>query len=374
MSVLNNTAFTKYEDCPRLFCLEEVLRIQRVQQDGEAARNIDREQGILWHEIMEIWRRLGAGSSDERRMAVAGHLKAYYNQRIVAAEFEEEKLFEIECERYMQALFDAYVERYPSDSFEVVATEQDFITCLGDECPECGEPYHEDLRRGMTVQPRCAGRYSVPCACIFPAACVTCNGTEKIHVRECGAEIDYLVGRADVIVTENGVIKLGDYKTKKASRSPSDYAMSGYAVGSQFTTYMYGVGRALARPIANGFVDIVVKLKEIAKKGNPFKRNEEIVKGPLDYEMFVQDRREMLRQIREDLARLEPDGSPKEGQYPFRRNTNHCYQYGPCPMVDICHPARHNWWQVPAAKAGEFATRPPTYVDGYRALIEEEIE
>ena len=346
MTILNNTAFTKYEDCPRLFFLEEVLRIQRVHQGGEAARSIDREQGVLWHELMDLWRRPGAEDSFQRKADVAAHLKRYYNERINVAEFEEEKLFEVECERYMQALFDAYVERYPIDSFEVVATEQDFITCLGDACPECGEPYHEDLRRGMTVQQKC----------------------------QCGAEIDYLVGRADVVVTENGVIKLGDYKTKKASRSPSDHAMNGYAVGSQFTTYMYGVGRALARPIANGFVDIVVKLKEVAKKGNPFKRNEEIVKGPLDYEMFVQDRRELLRQIRADLARLDENGQPRPGQYPFRRNTNHCYQYGPCPMLDICHPSRQNWWQVPAAKVGEFTMRPANYVDDYRALIEEEIE
>ncbi|MGH7261587.1 MAG: PD-(D/E)XK nuclease family protein [Nitrospiraceae bacterium] len=346
MSVLNNTAFTKYENCPRLFYLEEVLRYMRVPQDGEAARSIDREQGILWHELMDLWRRPGLASRDDRLELVAAHIKTYYNARIAAAQFEEERLFEIECERYMQALFDAYVAHYPVDSYETVDTERDFITCLGDECPTCGEPYHEDLRRGMTVQQTC----------------------------QCGAEIDYLVGRVDVIAVENGVVKIGDYKTKKATAAVSHNTLSGFAVGSQFTTYMYGTGRALARTVANGFVDIVVKLKNIAEKGNPFKRNDEIVKGPIDYEMFVADRREILRQIRDDLARLDENGVPQPGAYPFRRNTNHCYQYGPCPMLDFCHPSRHTWWTVPAAKTNEFTIRPANYVDDYRALIAEEIE
>ena len=370
--IFNNTALTKYEECPRLFYLEEVLRLQR--RPHEDSRNIDREQGVLWHEMMDLWRRVDKQEAEElefqpcirrvgRIQQVQDHVKSYYNARIAVAQFEEEKLFEIECERYMLALFDAYIERYPTDSFEVVDTERDFITCLGDECPSCGEPYHEDLRRGMTVQQRCDA--------LLSRDAYGDNGFEDLR---CEAEIDYLVGRADLIVSENGLVKLWDYKTKKATAGVSVNTLSGYGTSSQFTQYMYGIGRVLNRVVANGVVDVVVKLKEIAKKGNPFRRNEEIVKGPLDYAAFVADRRALLVQIRADLAQLQPDGTPKASAYPFRRNPNHCYKYGPCPMLDICHPARHTWWAPPEAVAHEYTTRPTNYVDNYRALIEEEIE
>jgi hypothetical protein len=306
---------------------------------------IDAEEGLLWHEMMECWYALNGLSTPNDIYAI---VDAHYDVKISEPNLMEEEIeFWEERRVYIKKLFDAYVARYVGkDNWEVIDTEVSAITCLGDACYECARPYSAELINGTRIESYCPN---------------------------CSASIFYVVGRGDMLILEAGLLKLVDHKTKGGkSPSVSEPYLLAFNESPQFTTYMYILQRALGRKIAYGIANCVGKLKTIAERGNPFHRNEEIIRGNTDFLLFVEDRIDLFQQIERELAKLDPAKRPTTRC--FRRNTNACRDYGRCAYYDLCFPygfAKGDWWELP--EVCEFVERDTDYVDDYRNLINEEV-
>jgi len=123
-----------------------------------------------------------------------------------------------------------------------------------------------------------------------------------------------------------------------------------------------------------GIANCIAKLKTIDKKGNPFKRALEIVRTAVDFDVYVADTLNLIRTIERELEQLDNDNLPfaRDGQMPFRRNTDACRNYGLCEMYSICHPARKDWWTIPWDVADDYEVSHTDYVRDYRKLADEE--
>lgn len=353
MGIYNNSKLKLYETCPRLFYLSSVLNLRR----KSTYANLDRDEGSLWHEILATW--LNPDDPHNDRL-VRSLIDEFYINRQQLSELDVEHEAMVERQTYMHSLWDAYLRRYPNETWVVQAVEQKGATCLGDACYVCGESYPEASINGTFLQARCGGDQ---------------------HEQGCGASIHYIVGVADALVLENGVFKLVDHKTKGGkSPSISDPFLASFNESRQFTGYMYIFTRILGRPIAMGIANCIAKLKTIDKRGNPFKRALEIVRTAADYRAYVNDTIALINVIEGELEQLEvnPEAPslgpviPKEGTIPFRRNTDACRNYGLCEMYAICHPARADWWAVPFDVADDFEISDTDYVRDYRKLADQE--
>ena len=353
MSIYNNSKLKLYETCPRLFYLSSVLNLRR----KSTYANLDRDEGSLFHEMLALWMNPDDPHRDD---LVRDAINTYYEGRVRAAELDVEAEAMSERAVYMNDLWDAYLRRYPNETWVVQAVEQKGATCLGDECYVCGAPYPEEAINGTHLQS-------------------TCEATTQGPV--CGAAIHYIVGVADALVLENGVFKLVDHKTKGGkSPSVSDAFLAGFNESRQFTGYMYIFSRVLGRPVAMGVANCIAKLKTIDKRGNPFKRALEIVRTAADFKAYVDDTISLINVIEGELEQLEINPNapslgpviPKDGTTPFRRNTDACRNYGLCEMYAICHPARADWWAVPFDVADDFEISDTDYVRDYRKLADQE--
>ena len=346
MGIYNNSKLKLYETCPRLFYLSSVLNLRR----KSSYANLDRDEGSLFHEMLALWMN---PDDPHRNDLVRTCINVYYLGRQQVAELDIEAEAMAERQKYMHDLWDAYLRRYPNETWVVQAVEQKGATCLGDECYVCGEPYPERIVRGEDLIRTCL----------------------------CDAAIHYIVGVADALVLENGVFKLVDHKTKGGkSPSVSDAFLASFHESRQFTGYMYIFTRVLGRPVAMGIANCIAKLKTIDKRGNPFKRALEIVRTAADYKAYVSDTISLINIIENELEQLEVNPNtlslgpviPKEGTAPFRRNTDACRNYGLCEMYAICHPARADWWAVPFDVADDFEISDTDYVRDYRKLADQE--
>lgn len=345
MGIYNNSKLKLYETCPRLFYLSSVLNLRR----KSTYANLDRDEGSLFHEMLALWMN---PDNPHRNDLVRDAISTYYAGRVNAAELDIEAEAMSERAVYMNDLWDAYLRRYPNETWVVQAVEQKGATCLGDTCYVCKEPYFEESINGSVLWSNCA---------------------------RCSAAIHYIVGVADALVLENGVFKLVDHKTKGGkSPSVSDAFLASFNESRQFTGYMYIFSRVLGRSIAMGIANCIAKLKTIDKRGNPFKRALEIVRTAADYKAYVSDTLNLINTIEGELALLDendipiPKGDKGAWLEPFRRNTDACRNYGLCEMYAICHPARADWWAIPFDVADDFEISDTDYVRDYRKLADQE--
>ncbi len=341
MGIYNNSKLKLYETCPRLFYLGGVLNLRR----KSTYANLDRDEGTLWHEMLAIWLDPEDPHRDDLVRAI---IDTYYVHRENNAELDVEAEAMVQRREYMHQLWEAYLRRYPNETWVVQAVEQKGITCLGDACYVCGWEYPEGIVRGATISEKCG---------------------------KCQAAIHYIVGVADALVLENGVFKLVDHKTKGGkSPSISDAFLASFNESRQFTGYMYIFSRVLGRPVAMGIANCIAKLKTIDKRGNPFKRALEIVRTVTDYEAYVADTLALVNTIEAELVGLDENNIPLNtaGPAPFRRNTDACRNYGLCEMYAICHPARRDWWAIPFDVADDFEISDTDYVRDYRKLADQE--
>lgn len=325
--IANNSSLRDYEKCPRKFYHSRIANL------WSGHYNENREEGSIFHALLAAW------YTDRDTELVKEVLDAEYAPLLADTAFQEQTEHFLERRDYLWRLFLAYAEHYKDEDFVVVDTETSFITSLGDSCYGCQRLYPEEATRGFKLIGSC----------------------------DCKEPIHYLVGRADMLILENGLLKLVDHKTKKSSAGES--YMAQFEESSQFTQYMYGVSRCSGRPVSLGIANVIVKLKLIAERGVPFHRNEEIVKTSVDFHIFEQDRLMLIDEIERDKAKLTPEGIPTAPC--FRRNTNACRDFGKCPYYALCNPARHNWWEIP--EGVEMERREKDYVDDYMNLIEEEV-
>ena len=339
MSIYNNSKLKLYETCPRLFFLGAVLNLRR----KSTYANLDRDEGNLWHEMLAIWMDPKDPHQDN---LVRDAINTYYEGRVQEAELDVEAEAMSERAKYTNDLWDAYLHRYPNETWVVQAVEQKGATCLGDKCYVCNEPYPEECVNGSYLTPNCA---------------------------ECDTTIHYIVGVADALVLENSVFKLVDHKTKGGkSPSVSDAFLASFNESRQFTGYMYIFSRVLERPVAMSIANCIAKLKTIDKRGNPFTRALEMVRTVADYRAYVDDTLALIRTIEIELAELDENNTPIKDTTPFRRNTDACRNYGLCEMYAICHPARRDWWAIPFDVADDFEISDTDYVRDYRKLADQE--
>lgn len=339
MGIYNNSKLKLYETCPRLFYLGAVQNLHRKSTYAD----LDRDEGSLWHEMLAAW--LSPDDPHNDRV-VRILINEFYVSRQEEAELDVEEEAMKDRQEYMHDLWDAYLRRYPNETWVVQAVEQKGATCLGNACYVCGSDYPETAINGSILQLHCEG---------------------------CGAAIHYIVGVADALVLENTVFKLVDHKTK-GGKSPSigDAFLASFNESRQFTGYMYIFTRVLGRTVAMGIANCIAKLKTIDKRGNPFKRALEIVRTAADYKAYVDDTLALIKTIELELSELNENDTPIEGKTPFRRNTDACRNYGLCEMYAICHPARADWWAVPFDVADDFEISDTDYVRDYRKLADQE--
>jgi hypothetical protein len=314
--------------------LGDILNLTSKHGMGEAAF-----EGIVFHEM------LAAHYQNKSEEDISEILQSAYIPKRKAAEYEEEMLYLTKREQYLWDLYKAYKLHYDHEDFVVVDTETEFITALGDKCFSCGHAYPDEWIKGTEVGQRC---------------------------NHCKAHVDYVCGRGDLIVLNRGTLQLWDHKTRASSTKEGSSYMLGFGESSQFTQYLYGLSRTLGRKISCGVVNVIVKLKRIAALGNPFHRNDDIVKTEEDFEAFVLERKNLLDRIRTERAKF--DGGSREDKIAsFPRSTNQCRQYGRCFFLDFCHPTRLDWWKLTPDLADDFVQRDPDYVNNYRNLIEEDV-
>ena len=355
MSIYNNSRLRTYEKCPRKYYYESVRGLRRRSEWG----NVDRDEGTMLHNVLQVF--LDTGRIDRSLEVITN----YYASQIADAGLDVEREVAVERRDYMKAFFEAYTRRWVGDNFEVVETERQGITCLGDNCYKCGAAYDKDLIEGKAVQKTCHAPIHFP----------SNNTTET-----CDAPIRYLVGQADLLYLENNMLKLMDHKTKGGkSPSASDPYMAAFHESPQFLQYMYIFSRnclnpdGTSRPVHTAVANVLAKLKTIDKRGVPFKR-ETVVKGQRDLDAFVKDRHALIETIEREMEQLHPDGTPIGVTQPFRRNLDACHDFGLCPMFGICHPPREDWWNLPFDIADDYEQESGSYVEDYRKLIDEEVQ
>ncbi len=345
MGIYNNSKLKLYETCPRLFYLGAVLNLRK----KSTYANLDRDEGTLFHEMLAAW----LSPDDPHRHSVVHEIiQNYYYGKMEAAELDVEEQAMEDRMTYMHELWDAYLRRYPNETWVVQSVEQKGATCLGDACYVCGHDYPREAIAGTYILSNCVG---------------------------CSAAIHYIVGVADALVLENGLLKLVDHKTKGGkSPSVSDAFLAQFNESRQFTGYMYIFSRVLGREVVMGIANCIAKLKTIDKRGNPFKRALEIVRTAADYKAYVADTLSLIIIIEAELELLDknnipfPEGDENTGRQPFRRNTDACRNYGLCEMYAICHPARADWWAIPFDVADDFEISDTDYVRDYRKLADQE--
>lgn len=344
MGIYNNSKLKLYESCPRLFYYGAVLNMRRKSSWAD----LYRDEGSLYHEMLAAW----LNPEDPHPPGVVRIIiDDYYKERIAGAELDIEAEEMEKRRKYMHDLWDAYLRRYPNETWVVQSVEQKGATCLGDKCYKCKASYPLEAIRGEVLY----------------AECLVCT-----------AAIHYIVGVADALVLENGVFKLVDHKTKGGkSPSVSDAFLASFNESRQFTGYMYIFSRVLGREVAMGIANCIAKLKTIDKRGNPFKRALEIIRTRADYDAYVADTLNLIQTIEADLAMLGTGRGvdvnvPKPGTHPFRRNVDACRNYGLCEFYGICHPSRADWWTIPWDVVDDYEVTDTDYVRDYRKLADEE--
>lgn len=339
MAAWNNSTFALFDACKRLYYLKDIEGI--VPAHPEVLPGFtNREEGTLWHAVMAQHYGASLPGFPVHPGGVLGPLDDAFKLAMARDRLFAEDITALqERHTWWKRLYDAYASRYRETDcdWEILAVEHRFISVLGDECYHCGEPYHEDMRRGTRLVKVCD---------------------------YCGVEVDYIVGQSDLITREQGVLRVTDHKT--TARSVGEWKLASYTEDPQFTHYSYGVSRTTGEYIGTARANIVAKLKLVDERGNPFHRNNEIVRGQEDFDAFVHERRDMIRQIRQRTHELKAETA-------WPRSPGACRRFGLCDYYGVCWPTRSDWSTLPWDLEDSFTQRPPNYVDDYEQLIQEDV-
>lgn len=220
---------------------------------------------------------------------------------------------------YLEKVMRAYASRYPTETFVVpVAPEIYFITILGDTCRGCNRPYHRDQIMGTALPPYC----------------------------ECGRENHYVRGIIDLIIRylSDGKLVVVDHKW---TTKPSQYFFTRQLMSPQLRLYVWAANRLLQEPVTRAMVNVLVQLKKVDERGNPFKRTEVYEYRQSDLDEVVSSLRDTAEQWAAERDRY------RSGRDSFPRNLNACVSYDICPYVGLCLEAP-NFQGIPPTLAGEY--------------------
>lgn len=338
-SIYNNSRLRLFERCQRSYYYNVVMRLAK----KSSWREVDRDEGSMLHDVLATWL---DPKDPHNRSRTSQVIDDYYDKLLEDADLDIEAEAHEQRREYMHELWAAYLRCYPNETWVVQDVEVSGFTALGDSCYICGVVYPGECIRGERVDVECD---------------------------HCGARIHYVAGQADVLAIDQAVLKLVDHKTKGGkSPSVSDSYLESFNESRQFTQYMYIFTRIYGRPVSMGIANCIAKLKTIDKRGNPFKRNIEIVRTSTDFELYVADTRALIQDIEHNMAMLDENGVPLPGAHPFRRNPDACHDYGLCQFYALCWPTRRDWWTMPFDCQYDYTQAPVRYVEDFETLIQEE--
>jgi hypothetical protein len=240
-------------------------------------------------------------------------------------------------------LLSAYrMRQLPLDDFLVVHVEQDFEVVLGEICYACGEPYAVE------------------------ATSETCP--------HCGAEVVFWVGRSDLVVSREGLVRVVDHKTVKSASADT---IARYNHSMQMVGYCYGVSKDTGNSVRGFGMNLIKKLKTIdpptvrckgckgqgcgdcnlsgrVEKAPPelFLRKWVTI-GHDDLDRFVLSRLRIASDIINERERFK---SCPEEAYPI--NEDACYKFGEenkCPFIPLCWGGDPlNWYAPSDARLANF--------------------
>jgi len=331
--IYNNSSLVDAGDCLRLYFNKHIRRLGLKFEEGLPGFS-DRFEGVLWHAIMAEHYSHG----EHFGIGVSAVIDDAYKASYEAATLEEEIAQLDEKRSYFSRLYDAYASYYidDSDRWDILGIEEQFITPLGDFCRSCGAAFDDEIIRGLS--------------------------TPATH--SCGEAIRFLVGQLDLRIREDGIQKIVDHKSKRTS--VSEWYLGQFVESTQFTQYLYGARRNFGGDVSCGIANVVAKLKLIDKKGQPFHRNNEIIRGLEDFAVFVDERRSLVESL-EARAKLQPSVSL------WPRNASQCRRFGLCGFHGLCFPARLNILEIPYDLEDTYEQKEAIHIDNYAKLVEEEV-
>lgn len=232
-------------------------------------------------------------------------------------------------------LLSAYrMRQVPLDDFVVLQVETEFNVVLGEICHACGEPY------------------------ALEAEMETCP--------HCGAEVFLFEGRADLVVSREGLVRVVDHKTAKSVGS--DY-FARYSHSMQMLGYCYGIGKASGARVRGYGVNVIKKLKTIdpprikckackgkgcgecflsgrvGKPGPELFVRKWVTIGSEDLDRFVLNRLSVARDIASEKQRF---ASEPEAAYPMNEGACHRFTSRPCPFIPLCWGGDPVKWYEPS--------------------------
>jgi predicted nucleic acid-binding Zn ribbon protein len=237
---------------------------------------------------------------------------------------------EAQLEWYGRILTAYYKRVYLTERFQVMAVEVPFITTLGDVCYSCGVGYQHDN------------------SCYAEVEC-----------KECGAEVHWLAGRADLVIKDKGVYRVVDHKTTTG-------AGAGYLKGWSFTFaqlgYTYGIKRTTGFPVTSYKVNVIKMLKTVGtsnERGEPF-INQSYTTTNEQFDRMVHNRICLISKIQEHMSIMENISFAKADQFPMYDGT--CRWGCAYTPLDWAGDTLH-WFDKSDFTLSQFAKRPEDYVD-----------
>lgn len=331
--IFNNSGLVDAEMCWRKYYLNHVRRLGRTYEESSPTFTA-RFDGILWHAIMAEHYTKGTHFG----LGIEGLIEDAFKEGLEKAEFDEERDEIFAKKTWFFDMYEAYAENYKEEDskWEILGVEEQLLVPMDDHCPKCQASLQD----------------YVP------------HEAPKKELCKCGAPIDYLVAQIDLRYLEDNVRRICDHKTKKTSVSEA-YLMA-FQESSQFTHYMYCARRAFDEDYHTGTANVVAKLKYINKKGNPFHRNTEIIRGPLD---FLEWKAERVH-LRQEISRRSQKDPTDFRSWP--RNSVSCRRWGLCDYYGFCWPTRGDWFNPPEDLADSFEEKEEMHIDNYKALLQGE--
>lgn len=333
MALYSSSGLSTARACFRKYFYSHEQRIGRESRGGSLFNYMT--DGLAVHKGLEVW----YSTKDTKRalVAISKWIKEHVGWSTTL--WAIEKPYVREHMKYLQRLICAYIRRYSTeDHLRVIATELKFMVPIGSgmapERPfcECGWEYPEDVRRGFQLVEYCP---------------------------VCGRELDYFIGIIDLIVEDQATLdwEIVDHKTKDKSTS-ANY-LEAFDESAQLQLYRYGASQSYARTINTAWANILVKLKLIDKRGDPFHRSEPLTVIEDEQALFIRERKADIDAIRAERAKFAAGDTTA-----WRRNPDRCRDFGICSFYELCWPSREQWWEIPENLANEFEIREFDFLSG----------
>lgn len=338
MTVFNNSSFMDVDDCFRLYFLAHVQRLGPKYEGVNPYLN-DRFEGVLWHAIMA--QHYGSIYKDDETghvYTVEEIIDQTYAAPLELTEYEEEAQAIRDRKVWWNEMYLAYRRQWDDkdSDWEILGVEESLLASADDACWNCLTVFPSEIRSGAEPKEFC----------------------------ECGVSIDYYAAQLDLRIREAGVEKIVDHKSKK--RTPSEVYIDGFSESTQFTHYTYVASRHFDRDIHSGIANITTKLKLVDKRGQPFKRNEEITRGPEDFKQWAAER----AALRADIRHRKSEFTRSRAPHHWPRNTGACRKWNrTCDFYGFCWPSRPDWFRPPFDLEDSFEEKEVMHLDNYAKLL-----